>query len=178
MTKKITIAKVNSAFGIKGEVKMIIYSNEPQKIEQYQLFDQNDQVLKVRISNKNKTIIGTASGNPILIVKIEGIDDRNAAEKICGTEIFTLRQNLDETAEDEFYYADLIDLDVIDEASQKIGKVINVFDNGGCGVVEIEFANADLKKLFGSIDNFAFSNAIFPEVNLVKGFIRIVNCVS
>jgi 16S rRNA processing protein RimM len=173
MNKKIAIARISSAFGIKGEMKIVVYSDKPKNIEQYDLFDENEKSLKIKINNKNKTIIGCASGNPVLIVKIDGVNNREDAQKMCGKEVFALRENFAKTNEDEFYYADLIGLDVINMNSKKIGKVINILDHGGGGLVEIEFVDKALKAGFEKIDNFSFSNRIFPEVNLKKGFIRI-----
>jgi 16S rRNA processing protein RimM len=170
MTKKILFAKVNSVFGIKGDVKLIVFSENPENIEKYSLSDSSGNPLKIKISNKNKTVIGTSSGNPIIIAKIDGVNDRNAAELMRGKEIFTNRTDFEETNENEFYYVDLIGLDVIDGASKKIGKVINILDHGAGGVIEIKFDQIGDQK--DHIDNFPFKNEIFPEVNLKVGFIR------
>lgn len=173
MTKKILIGKVNSVFGIKGEVKIITYSSDPLKIEKYPLFDAEGNSLKIKISNKNKAVIGTSNGDPILIVRIDGINDRNAAEKLRGQEIFANRADFEDTSDDEFYYVDLIGLDVVDMNSKKIGKVLNVSDHGAGGIIEIEFNAENLPENYDKIENFSFKNQIFPEVNLQKNFIRI-----
>jgi len=171
---KILIAKVISAFGIKGEVKIISYAENAQKVEKYDLFDAKGNSLKLKISNKNKTIIGSdASGNAILIAKIEGVNDRNVSETLRGTDIFTNRDNFEKTKKDEFYYVDLIGLDVVDMESKKIGKVLSVNDFGAGGMVEVEFDEADAKSNREKIENFPFKNAVFPEVDLEKNFIRI-----
>lgn len=172
MSKKILIAKVNSAFGIKGEVKIIVYSDNPQNIEKYTLSDSKGNSLKLRISNKNKAEIGNSSGNPILIAKIEGCDDRNAAESMRGQEIFTNRADFDELSEDEFYYSDLIGLDVLDMESKKIGTVFNVMDLGAGGIIEIKFSESQAEESLKEIENFPFKDEIFPEVNLQKNFLR------
>ena len=170
---KIVIGKVNSAFGIKGEVKIISYCQNPIQIEKYPLFDEKNNPLKLKISNKSKTVIGTTSAGAILIAKIDGVNDRNESEKLCGKEIFTIRDVFAELDEDEFYYSDLIDLDVIDENSKKIGKVVNVQDFGAGGMIEIEFEQEDKKNNLEKIENFPFKNEFFPEVNLQAGFIKI-----
>lgn len=174
MTKKILIGKIISVFGIRGEVKIISYLSDPLKIEKYSLCDAAGNLLKIKISNKNKAAVGVnSSGDEILIVKIDGISDRTAAEKLRGTEIFADRADFDQTKNDEFYYVDLIGLDVIDLESKKIGKVLNVLDHGAGGIIEIEFDEADPKNNREKIENFPFKNQIFPEVNLGAGFLRI-----
>jgi 16S rRNA processing protein RimM len=173
MNKKITVAKVISPHGIKGEVKIAVYLEDVLNIEKYPLFNAAGDELKVKISNKNKTIIGTTSGDPIIIAKISGVNDRDKSETLRGVEIFTLRENFGDVPDDEFYYVDLIGLDVIDLKSQKIAKVINVFDHGAGGVVEIEFNQKTQQKNYQKIENFPFKNEIFPEINLEEGFVRI-----
>jgi 16S rRNA processing protein RimM len=173
MDKKIIIAKIISAFGIRGEVKIISYCQNPLDVEKYPLFDQNNQPVELKISNKNKAVIGsTAGGNAILIVKIIGVDDRNLAEKIRGSELFCSRDDFKKLPSDEFYYADLIGLRVIDENQKTIGKVINVSDYGAGGMVEIEFNDDNLK--IDKTMNFAFKNHIFPEVDLKQGLIQLI----
>jgi 16S rRNA processing protein RimM len=174
MNKKILIAKVISVFGIKGEVKIIVYSNDPLKIDGYDLFDSKDNKIVLKINNKAKNSFKTnGAGDAILIAKIVGIEDRNAAEKLKNFEIFIERDAMVKTNKDEFYYVDLIGLDVIDLNSKIIGKVLNVANYGAGGVIEIEFDNNSIPKNYGKIENFSFKNAIFPEVDLLKNFIRI-----
>ena len=178
MSKKILIGKVNSVFGIKGAVKVISFCQDPIQIENYPLFDEKGNAIKLKISNKNKAVVGSdGGGNSILIAMIEGVTDRTAAEKLRGFEMFTDRENLNETDSDEFYYVDLIGLDVVDAESKKVGKVKNVQDFGAGGMIEIEFEEAFCKsfpdKVLDKIENIPFKNAFFPEVNLKAGFVRI-----
>lgn len=166
MSKKILIARIISAFGIKGEVKIIVHSDDHLNIEKYPLWDTHGREIKLKISNKNKTVIGTSQGDPIVIAKIDGVNDRNASELLRNVELFADRKDFAPTKKDEFYYSDLIGLDVVDMNSKKIGSVINILDYGAGGVIEIRFLDS-------RIENFPFKNEIFPEVDLEKNFIRI-----
>lgn len=172
-SKRVLIGKVVSAFGIKGEVKLVIFSNDPQKIENYSLFDASGKKISLKIRGKKNSQTSGSSGNSSIIAKLDEINDRNAAEKIRGMEIFANRGDFAATKSDEFYYVDLIGLDVIDSNSKKIGKVINVFEHGAGGVLEIEFDAPDAKNNREKIETFPFKNQFFPEVNLQKNFIRI-----
>jgi 16S rRNA processing protein RimM len=167
------IAKISSAFGIKGEVKILVFSDDPKKLEKYNLFDSKGSPLKLSLRNKNTIVNASSSGGKIVIVKIEGVEDRNKAEEIRGKEIFAERKDFITTKKDEFYIVDLIGLDVVDLSMKKIGKVVEVFDNMGGGVVEVEFDSKSLPKNYNQIENFPFKNDFFPEVDLEKGFIQI-----
>jgi 16S rRNA processing protein RimM len=174
MSKEILIAKVISPFGIKGDVKLVVFLENFLDIEKYPLFDSSGKKINLKINNKNKTAIASnASGDAIIIAKIAGIDDRNASENLRNFEIFTSRENFKETQDDEFYHVDLIGLDVIDEKNKKIAKIINIYDFGAGNLVEIEFID-EAPKGFKKIENFSFKNEIFPEVNLSKNFIKII----
>ncbi|MBM3579247.1 MAG: 16S rRNA processing protein RimM [Alphaproteobacteria bacterium] len=166
MTKKILIAKIITAFGIKGEVKIVAYCQDHLNLEKYSLSDAQGNAIRLVISNKNKVVVGIASGDPIVIAKIDGVTDRNAAELLRGVEIFADRTDFAPAAKNEFYYADLIGLTVVDMNSKEVGTVMDVLDYGAGGVIEIKF-------LDNHTDNFPFKDQFFPEVNLTKGFIRL-----
>ena len=107
-----------------------------------QFFDVSGNKVELKINNKIKSAIATsANGDAIIIARISGINDRNMAENSRNFEIFTPCENFKETADDEFYYVDLIGLDVLDCQNKKIAKVINIYDFGAGSLVEIEFIN-------------------------------------
>lgn len=172
--KKILLGKIVAAFGIKGEVKIESFCQHPQDIENYELFDAKDEKITVKISNKNKAAIGyTLGGGAILIAKVNDINNRTDAENLRGKEIFSLRKNFKKTKKDEFYYSDLVGLDVVDKSLEKIGIVSAVNDYGAGVMLEINFNDKEVKKNYDEIDNFPFKNEIFPEVNLEKNYILI-----
>jgi 16S rRNA processing protein RimM len=174
MNKKVLVAKVISAFGIKGEVKIVVFLEDYKNIEKYHLFDINNQTIKLCLSNKNKASIGSNSVRDfILIAKINDINDRNKAELIRGMEIFTDRSNFKENKKNEFYIVDLIGLDVIRE-NIKIGKVINVFNHGAGAIIEIEFNSKNIPKGYQNIENFPFKDEFFPKIDIENGSITIV----
>ncbi len=170
---KILAAKITKVFGVRGEVKIVCYLEDPYKIEEYPLFDKDGKPIKLKISNKNKAVVGNSYEGAILIVKLDEVNDRNAAEKLRNFEIFVKREDFNNLDEDEFYYVDLIGLDVVDENKNKLGKVLNVMDYGAGGILEIEFENSDPSKNLEKVENFPFKDELFPEVKLKEGYITI-----
>ncbi len=166
MSKKIVIAKIVSPFGIKGEVKIIVYSDDHLNIEKYRLCDAKGKEFRVGINNKNKAAIGTSNGDPIVIAKIDGVNDRNASELLRGVDLFADRAEFAPTKKNEFYYSDLIGLEVVNSKLAKIGEIADVQNYGAGGILEIKFTNQQ-------VENFPFRDEIFPEVDLDKGFIRM-----
>ncbi len=168
--KKILIAKITSAHGIKGEVNVISYCKNEKDLEKFPLIDENNNEIKLKIKSKNKT---DQLGNSMLIAKINGVEDRNAAEKFRNKEIFTDRKNFPKAKKNEFYQVDLIGLDVINEEKNKIGKVLAVLDFGAGAMLEIEFKKEDKSRNLTKIETFPFKNEFFGEVDVEEGFIEI-----
>ncbi len=166
INQKVLIAKVSSVFGIKGEVKIISYCQNPHDVEKYPLYDKNGEKFTLKISNKNKAVIGTTESGAILIAKISLAENRNEAEALRGMEIFTDRKNFaKKLKKNEFYHADLIDLNVVDDSKKKIGKVLAILDFGAGVMIEIKFKS-------GEVENFPFKNEFFGEVNIEENFIK------
>ena len=64
------------------------------------------------------------------IVKFIGVDDRNGSEAITGSFIAAPRQALPETAANEFYWADLVGLEVVNTQGERLGRVTKLLSSG------------------------------------------------
>lgn len=171
---KILIAKVLSPFGIKGQVKLLVFSNEPLNLEKYPLFDQNNQKISVKFTNKNKTPVKFSNQNPIMIATINDAKYRDEAENLRKCEIYINKEDLDDLADNEYYYNDLIGLDVVNnENKEKIGKILNVLDYGAGPIVSLKFNKKPEKSLYQEEEFFAFKDEIFPEVDIANNKIFI-----
>jgi len=71
------------------------------------------------------------------VVLLDGVDDRTAAEAMKGVLVGAPRDALPETDEDEFYWADLIGLDVINTAEERLGKVVGLLETGAHDVLRV-----------------------------------------
>jgi len=100
---------------------------------------------------------GEAKGN--LIVRVEGIADRDQAQALNGLRLYVDRDRLGACEEDEFLHADLIGLDAVSTDGQMMGRVRAVLDFGGGDILEIERPGAESILA-------PFTKAIVPEVNI------------
>ena len=90
-----------------------------------------------------------------------------AAEKIKGLELYVSRDALPDPNEEEFYYSDLIGLDVEDEGGKMIGQV-KMMDNYGAGeVMEVTLSSGEALLL-------PFTRKVVPVVDVAAGKIQIV----
>ncbi len=170
--RKVLLGKITAPFGIKGELKILSYCQDPFAIVNYPLLDENDDPIELTISSK--TAKKTSTHDTIITAYAKGVEDRNAAELMRNVEIYTLRKHFGANDENEFYHDDLIGLDVIDVATKnKIGEIINIYNDKAGAFLEIEFDKADKEKNLDKIESFAFKKEIFLEVNLEKNFVII-----
>ncbi len=156
----VAIGKIASAHGVRGQVKLLSYTDPIQTIAAYEdsLQDASGKKVALKISGQVKHL---------LLATIEGVEDRDAAQSLAGTELYIPRQLLPEPEEGEFYYDDLIGLEVRDSASKVFAHVCAV-DNFGAGdVVEIKIIET------GKTQLFTFDEKTIPEVNIKEGYILI-----
>ena len=87
----ILIAKIVAPFGIKGGLKLLIFSDNLKTFSKYQLHDRNQQPIKFtyNISSAKNT-----SSGMVLIAFSEGVSDRNLAEQMVGAEFFINKNSL------------------------------------------------------------------------------------
>jgi 16S rRNA processing protein RimM len=73
----------------------------------------------------------------VLVARVAGVSTRDAAEALKGVEIFARRDQLPPPAHDEFYYDDLIGLEVVDTMGERFGRVVSLMNYGAGDVLEI-----------------------------------------
>ena len=102
-SERICLGTVVGVHGIKGEVKVKSFTEVDRDLDKYGPVENKagDKVFSVKVTGHSKEL---------LRVKIKGVDDRNLAETLVGTEFYVSKSALPEPEEDEYYHADLIGL--------------------------------------------------------------------
>lgn len=153
----ICIAKIVSAHGVHGGVKLKVFSDDPEGLLGYkQLKDQNGLILKIKKARPNKA--------DSIIVKFEGPQTREHAESLVGTELFVNRGDLPELDEDEFYVADLIGMAAQSSSGIDLGTVVNVENHGAGDFITL---SSDAK------NGIPFTLEAVPDVNIKGNFIVV-----
>jgi 16S rRNA processing protein RimM len=153
------MAAVTGAQGLKGEVKIKLFTATPDALPRYGALHTRDG-RKFVITAFRPVKPGEA------VIAFEGIVDRNAAEALKGVELLVDRAALPETGEEEFYHADLIGLEARDSEGRMLGKVIAVHNFGASDVIELERPDGDSVHL-------AFTKETVPVINIADGFLIV-----
>jgi 16S rRNA processing protein RimM len=157
MHDKICVAKIVAAHGIKGQVKLKVFANDLSIYKKF-LLKNNEILLLNKIQIKSPDV---------LIAFVSGINDRNLAETLIGTELFITKDQLPPLPDDEFYYEDLVGIDVIVDNS-KIGIVSGVFNFGAGDFCEIELLSGKTATAHLSNCEITDSAIICPAEQLLK----------
>ena len=156
----IQLAVVGAAHGIRGEVRVKTYTDDPLAIADYgQLYDAQGKAYEVLEARAAKTVV---------VVRFKGVNDRNAAEALNGTELFIDRSQLhdEELDEDEFFQTDLIGLEALDADGKSYGVVSALFDFGGGDLIELSLKGKRPMLI-------PFTEAAVPEIDFDKGTITV-----
>jgi len=156
----ILLGAIAGVHGVRGEVKVKSFTADPLSIAAYgPLFDESGRRFELKLAGKS-------AKESVVIARIDGVADRNAAEALKGRRLYAPREVLPAlAAPDEFYAGDLIGLAVEDRAGEPLGTVTSLQDHGAGDVLTV----AGGKR--GDFD-LPFAERFVPVVDLAAG--RIV----
>jgi 16S rRNA processing protein RimM len=123
---------VGAPHGVRGAVRIKSFTDEPASIGSYGALEDESGERRFTLQ-----IVGPAKGDGMVIANLAGVADRDRAEALRGLRLYLPRAALPATAEDEFYYADLVGLAAELEDGARLGKIIAVHDFGAGDMLEI-----------------------------------------
>lgn len=156
--QKVLMAKIGAAHGIRGEVRVKPYGDDPLSFTDY-------GVLTTRDGAKSFEVEKARVQKTVVITKFRQVKDRNQAEELNGVELFVDRDQLPEPEEDEFYYSDLNGLSVVDQNGEQLGKIVAVQDFGAGDLLEI-------RPKRGRTFYIPFTKEFVPTVLLTEGVVK------
>jgi 16S rRNA processing protein RimM len=158
--KALLMGRIGAAHGIKGEVRITSFTSEPLAIADYGPLSTNRPGLVIEIESARAT-------TTVLVARLKGVGDRNAAEKLNGVELFVERDKLPTTDADDFYHADLIGLEARLMDGTVIGTVTAIPNYGASDLLEVRDARS------GDTFLYPFTKAVVPQVRLADGYLVI-----
>ena len=160
-TNLLLMGRIGAAHGIRGEVRIQSFTEDPMALVDYGPLATSKPGLSIRILSARTT-------TNVLVARLEGVNDRNAAEKLNGVELFVDRALLPEPDdEDDYYPADLIGLRAQLSDGTEIGTVSAVPNFGAGDLLEVRDTRS------GDTYLYPFSKAVVPEVHLSDGYLVI-----
>lgn len=127
----VQVGFIAGAFGVVGGLRVRPFSDEAEallKVKAWWLDKPTLQPVTVRSAKYH-------SGE--VVVMLAGLTDRDEAEALKGAAVFVSRSDFPALPENEFYWADLIGLDVVNLQGEALGKVTDMMHNGAQSILRI-----------------------------------------
>ena len=152
---RLLMGEIGAAQGLKGEVRLRSYTQDPVAIAEYGPLETEDagriEIESVRVTPK------------AVIARIKGVTTREGAEALNHTKLYLAREKLPESAEDEWYQADMIGLAVLTQDGETLGRLVAVHNFGASDLLEIQRADGSPNVLV------PFTESTVPEVDIAGG---------
>jgi 16S rRNA processing protein RimM len=127
----VQVGYVSGAFGIVGGLRVTPFSTDADALLSVKTW-WLDKPTQHSVSVRNAKMHG---GD--VVVTLVGLRDRNDAEALKGAGVFVGRSEFPQLEDDEFYWSDLIGLDVVNLEGEALGKVTDMMHNGAQSILRI-----------------------------------------
>jgi 16S rRNA processing protein RimM len=159
----VVMGRVTAPFGVKGWIKIHALTAQPGNLRGYPVWwlghDGDWREMRVAAAKVH--------GNTLL-AQLAGIEDREAANALKGWEVAVPRSQLPGAADDEFYWADLIGLRVVNAEQHEFGRVARLLQTGANDVLVVAGGNGNERETL-----IPFIASAIRRVDLAAGVISV-----
>jgi len=153
MPERVLVAQIGAAHGLRGEVRLWSFTEDPLAVKDYALESE---------SGARFAIESLRPAKDFLVARFAGVTDRTAAEALRNTKLYVSRAGLPQAAADEYYHADLIGLVAVTADGRTLGTVVGVHNFGAGDVIEIAPPR-------GTSVILPFTAAVVPAIDIAAG---------
>jgi 16S rRNA processing protein RimM len=158
----VEVGRIVDAWGIQGGIKVQPFAAEPEA-----LFSSRRWFVEGPGGQRAPLKITSARDRgDVVVATAQELPDRNAAEAMKGARVFVSRASFPTAGPDEFYWVDLIGLEVVNRQSEKLGVVADLLDTGAHSVLRVQPAEGDERLI-------PFVAAYVDDVNLAERRITV-----
>ena len=132
----VVLGKIVAPYGLRGAVKVHPFADDPQawaKLPQWWLGKEGDAPDAWR----PEKLLRCKLRDGLLVAELASLTDRNASEAATGLLVGVPHEALPPPGENEYYWADLIGLDVVNTHGQALGKVLGLIETPGNDVLRV-----------------------------------------
>ncbi len=133
MENLLEIGKIVNTHGLRGEVKVVPWTDTPDDFETIEKV-----FVKIKREFKPLTVESVRYQKNNLIVKFKEFSDINDVEVFKGLTLYCDRDELGELPEGVYYIVDLIGLNVVTEDGESVGVIADVFNTGANDIYDVK----------------------------------------
>lgn len=141
----IEVGRVLDAWGVKGWLKILPHSSAPEALFSAATWFLQPPEAKFRpgfnafTGTVSVSIDEAKSHSDSVVAKLKGLDDRTPAEALRGARIYLPRSSFPAASTDEYYWVDLIGLNVVNREGVALGCVRDLMATGPQSVLCVEY---------------------------------------
>jgi 16S rRNA processing protein RimM len=156
----VCLGQIGAPHGVRGEVRLRSFTEEPEAIAAYgPLQTEDGRAIEIEALRPAKDYF---------VAALAGIHDRDAAAQLANAKLYAPRERLPQLADpEEFYYADLIGVAVLDRSGERLGSVVAIHNFGAGDLIEVRLDAT------GKTELLAFNDSNVPNVDIAAGAIVI-----
>ena len=160
----VLVGHISGAHGIKGEVKLRSYTEDPQAVVAY-------SPLETAKGGKVE-IVRLRAQKDVFIAILKGVTDRNAAEALKGADLFVPRERLPEPEDGEVYFHDLIGMAVTLPDGSRLGEIVGIENYGASDLLDVKIEGRASTVLIPFADGYVLeADGEKVVVDLPEGFL-------
>jgi 16S rRNA processing protein RimM len=155
----LAVGQLRRPHGVRGEMNMVIYTEFPERLQPgTQLF----------IGERHQPVVVSRRRwhRSVLLIAFEEYPDRTSVEVLRNQTVFIQADHLPELPEGEYYQHELLDLQVVTDAGEMLGGVVEILETGANDVLVVE-ADGEEEILLPLTDE------VVQEIDLDKGLIKV-----
>ncbi len=155
MTELVCVGAIAGAYGTRGEVRLKSFTAIAEDIADYAPLQTED-------GSKTFGVSLTRSIKNGLAARLSSISTKEQADTLKGLRLYVPRNRLPDLPDDEYYYADLVGLEVRDTGGTLLGCVKTIQNHGATDLLEIHGPDLSASVLL------PFTHAVVPTVDLTS----------
>jgi 16S rRNA processing protein RimM len=155
----VIMGRISAPYGLKGWVKVQPYTQDADGLLDYPQWwiRDKDEWREHRLSE-------SALHGSLVVARLEGFNDRNAAAGLTGRDVAVPRESMPEIRGPEFYWSDLLAMEVVSEDGVRLGQVTKILETGANSVLVV---SGDKEVLI------PFIEGVIVQVDLTAGKLTV-----
>ena len=160
MAERVRVARIGAAHGIRGEVRLWPFTQDPMDVASYGPLETEDGARRFEIETLRPA-------KDFLVARLTGVADRDAAEKLTNLELFVPRERLPDIEDaDTYYHTDLVGLAAVTAEGVTLGTVTAIHNFGAGDIIEIAQTG-------GAPLMLTFTEAAVPKIEAEAAFVTL-----
>jgi 16S rRNA processing protein RimM len=129
----VVMGRIVGPFGVAGWLKVRAFTGEPQALGEFDRW-----IVRTGQGWREMALEDFELHSKGPVGKLAGCDDRDGAQRLNGSEVAVTRAELGEAGEGEYFWVDLVGLEVVDEGGAPLGRVESFFETGAASVMVVK----------------------------------------